>query len=164
MRAAWTAFCLGTGLTLAGCDMPPPRDYMAEDSARCASFGFAVGSPAMAQCMQTLSMERQSVADREAWRDQARPAGWGYAPYAYDDGRRDDHKRDKDRNDRDKPKPDKKPDKKPAKKPDPPKKPQPAAKPPAAKPGAQPPKKPQKPLPPCLGIGVDPACAGASAS
>lgn len=167
MRAGWKALCFGAAATLAGCDLPPPRDYMAEDSARCAAIGFEPGDDAMAQCMQTLAMERQAVADREAWRERARPA---YAPYAYDDWRHDDRKRDKNRDDRrEKPKPGKKTDKKPEKpkpqkpataKPKPDPKPDPG--PVVAKPDAKPPEKPRKPLPPCLGIGADPACGGTS--
>ena len=56
-------------LILTGCEAPSPRDYVAEDSARCANAGFAPGSAEMAQCMNTASRERTAEANRQAQKD-----------------------------------------------------------------------------------------------
>lgn len=63
------AIMFGACLLLVACDMPPPPDPVADDSARCAAAGFEPGSKGMADCMRTASGERVANADRAAWQE-----------------------------------------------------------------------------------------------
>ena len=57
-------------LLLAGCQTPEEQRAaeLSADNSRCASLGFAAGSTAMADCMETAAANRQADRDRELQR------------------------------------------------------------------------------------------------
>ena len=72
MKLAYLAAVLGTTVLIAGCG-PTAEEQRAMDQQKCAGFGFAPGTDALAHCMMGVSQQRdaEAAADQRAAAAQA---------------------------------------------------------------------------------------------
>jgi hypothetical protein len=68
-RLGWTTIAACT-LLLTGCG-PNPAEQRAMDQQKCGSYGFNPGTEAFADCMMTVTQQREAehTADTRAWQD-----------------------------------------------------------------------------------------------